>query len=165
MKTQPDPSKNATPKVFISYSWDDEEHKKWVLDLATQLRSDGIDVYMDQWHAIPGDQLPEFMERSIRENDFVLIICTPRYKLKADNRQGGVGYEEQIMTAEVYSHYNHRKFIPILKDGNWEDAAPSWLLGKYFIDLTAFPENDDRYLTLANTLKGILPKAPPIGKA
>lgn len=38
------------PKVFISYSWDtengDDEHKKWVRDLATKLRSHGVDVIL-----------------------------------------------------------------------------------------------------------------------
>ena len=41
------------PKVFISYSWDtengDDEHKKWVRDLATKLRSHGVDVILDQF--------------------------------------------------------------------------------------------------------------------
>jgi hypothetical protein len=30
--------KMKIPKVFISYSHDSQEHKKWVLDLATRLR-------------------------------------------------------------------------------------------------------------------------------
>ena len=30
------------PKVFISYSHDSEEHKSWVLQLATRLRSNGV---------------------------------------------------------------------------------------------------------------------------
>ena len=31
-------------KVFISYSWDTEEHKKWVLDLANKLVKEGVNV-------------------------------------------------------------------------------------------------------------------------
>lgn len=34
----------STPKVFISYSHDTQDHKKWVLDLATRLRNSGIDA-------------------------------------------------------------------------------------------------------------------------
>ena len=101
-----------TPRAFVSYSWDDDSHKKWVADLATALRSDGVDTTLDQWHTVPGDQLPAFMEKEIRENDYVLIICTPNYRLKSDERQGGVGYEGDIMTAEVHTQGNHRKFIP-----------------------------------------------------
>jgi hypothetical protein len=40
------------------------------------------------------------MEKSVRENDYVLIICTPTYKSKSDNRVGGVGYEGDIMTGK-----------------------------------------------------------------
>jgi len=79
------------PTSFISYSWDDEAHKEWVRKLAERLRGDGIDVTLDRWAAVPGDQLPVFMEKSIRENQFIIVICTPRYKVRSDNREGGVG--------------------------------------------------------------------------
>ena len=45
------------PKVFISYSSDDDTHRARVRDLATQLRADGVDARLDHWHTIPGDQL------------------------------------------------------------------------------------------------------------
>ena len=74
MKTNESPSgEQRNPKVFISYSWDSESHRAWVRALGARLRSDGVDVTLDQWHVGPGDQLPEFMERAIRENDFVLL--------------------------------------------------------------------------------------------
>ncbi len=130
----------TTPKAFISYSWDDDPHKNWVKELATDLRGDGVETILDQWHAAPGDQLPEFMEREIRDNDYVLIVCTPNYRLRSDERRGGVGYEGDIMTAEVHTRHNHRKFIPILARGHWDESAPSWLMGKYYIDLSS-PEN------------------------
>jgi hypothetical protein len=68
------------------------------------------------------------MEREIRENDFVLVVCTPKYKTKSEARIGGVGYEGDIMTAEVLANQNHRKFIPVLARGAWIEAAPSWLV-------------------------------------
>jgi hypothetical protein len=36
------------PRVFISYSWDDEDHKRWVRDLAARLRTHGIETLLDQ---------------------------------------------------------------------------------------------------------------------
>ena len=98
-------------KAFVSYSWDSDNHKNWVRELATRLRNDGIDVTLDQWSLVPGDQLPEFMERAVRESDYVLIICTHKYKERSNNRQGGVGYEGDIMTAEIMNTKNQRKFI------------------------------------------------------
>src|SRR5437764_13176637 len=105
----------AHPMVFMSYSWEDDAHSRWVADLATRLRGDGVDVTLDRWHAVPGDQLPAFMERAVRENDFVVIVCTPRYKVRSDGRTGGVGYEGDVMTAAVYTSRNRRKFIPVLR--------------------------------------------------
>jgi hypothetical protein len=150
-------------KVFISYSWDSDDHKNWVRDLATRLRGDGIDVTLDQWHLVPGDQLPEFMERSIRESNYVLIVCTHKYKERSDNRLGGVGYEGDIITAEFMTARNHRKFIPILRQQTWMESAPSWLAGKYAIDLSASPYLQKYYDDLLTTLLGTREKAPPIG--
>jgi hypothetical protein len=123
-------NESTVRSAFISYSWDDDAHREWVHALARRLRADGVDVSIDRWAAVPGDQLSAFMERAIRDNQFVIVICTPRYKLRSDNREGGVGYEGDIMTAEIMTSQNHRKFIPVLRRGRWSEAAPSWLLGR-----------------------------------
>jgi hypothetical protein len=123
------------PKVFVSYSWDDDSHKAWVLNIATRLRHSGIDVTLDQWHVVPGDELPAFMEASVRESEYVLIVCTPKYKAKADRRVGGVGYEGSVITAELAAGTSRRKFVPLLRRDAWTQAAPSWLLGALYIDV------------------------------
>ena len=154
---------NPPPKAFISYSWDDDAHIEWVKDLATRLRQDGVDVTFDRWHAVPGDQLPAFMERAVRENDYVIAVCTPNFKEKSDRRRGGAGYEGDIMTAEVFISGNQRKFIPVLRCGQWAETAPTWLKGKYSIDLTGNPYSELQYETLLRTLHGALEPAPPVG--
>jgi nucleotide-binding universal stress UspA family protein len=75
-----------TPKAFVSYSWETDEHRDWVRELAARLRGDGVDVTLDRWELQPGDQLPTFMERAVRENDYVLIVCTPHYKRRSNER-------------------------------------------------------------------------------
>lgn len=152
------------PTAFISYSWDDEAHKRWVRDLATRLRGDGVDIHLDQWEAIPGDQLPAFMERAIRDNRYVLIVCTPRYKTRSEHRKGGVGYEGDIMTAEVLSTASQRKFVPLLRSGTWAEAAPSWLSGKYYVDLSSDPFHEHAYQDLLTTILGTRPAPPPLGE-
>ncbi len=153
----------SSPRAFVSYSWDSDGHKEWVRDLATRLREDGIDVILDQWHLVPGDQLPEFMERAVRESDYVLIVCTLRYKGRSDRREGGVGYEGDIMTAEVMNSQNQRKFIPILRISPWQASAPSWLSGKYYLDLSGDPYSEPQYSDLINTLLGTRAPAPAVG--
>lgn len=153
------------PSAFVSYSWDNDEHRQWVLDLATRLRTDGVETILDQWHLVPGDQLPAFMEKAVRESDHVLIVCTPRYKERSDRREGGVGYEGDIITGEVFTTRNQRKFIPILRRGEWTDSAPTWLTGKYYIDLRGTPYTENQYHDLLTTLLGTRPIAPPVGVA
>ncbi len=159
-------SANSIPTVFISYSWDDDDHRSWVRDIATRLRTEGgVDVTLDQWDAVPGDHLPEFMAKAVRESDFVLIVCTPNYKSKSDRGTGGVGYEGDIMSGEVMTERNHRKFIPVLRHGDWLSASPSWVKGKYYIRLTGDPYSEEAYLDLLKTLHGRRAMAPPISRA
>lgn len=151
------------PKVFISYSWDDDIHKAWVREFAVCLRADGVDVTLDQWETAPGDQLPEFMERAIRDNDYVLIVCTPRYRTRSDSRKGGVGYEGDIMAAEVFTTQNNRKFIPILRLGMWEEASPSRFLASYYLDFRDDPYSKQCYNLLLDTIYGVRPVRPVLG--
>lgn len=156
-------STKQSKKVFISYSWDSDEHKLWVRSFATRLRKDGIDVILDRWHAVPGDQLPRFMEEAVRESDFVLCICTPNYKERSDKRGGGVGYEGDVMTSEVFINRDHRKFIPVLRTGEWQYTGPVWLQGKYYIDLRDDPYSEQNYQDLLATLHNRREEPPPIG--
>jgi hypothetical protein len=153
----------SAPKAFISYSWDCEEHKAWVKALASKLRDQGVDAMLDRWALVLGDSLTQFMETAIRESDFVLIVLTPQYKEKSDGRTGGAGYEGEIMTSEVFIGKDRRKFIPVLRSGTWEGSSPSWLLGKFGVDLRGDPYNDEQYQDLLHTLHGIREQAPRVG--
>jgi len=154
----------TNPKVFISYAWESDELKDWVKNLAIELRNSGIDAKLDQWEVVPGDQMPHFMEKSVRENDYVLLVCTPKYKTKSENRIGGVGYEGDIMTAEVLQNSNHRKFIPILQAGDKNTSIPSWLKGKYFIDLSNDSHFEKNFEDLLTTVLNAREVAPKIGQ-
>lgn len=75
-----------TPVVFISYSWDSEEHKQWVSDLSKDLR-EKFHVYtlLDQYNC-GGDDLITFMQKGLKRADRVLIIGTPKYKEKIEKK-------------------------------------------------------------------------------
>jgi len=163
--TIPMESLMTVPACFVSYTWEPLEHKLWVREFATRLRRDGVDVKLDQWETVPGDALPEFMERSVREHNFVLIVCTPAYRARSDRRIGGVGYEGDIITGSLMSSRNQRKFIPALREGQWTQAAPTWLGGKYYVDLRGDPYSEEQYQDLLSTMLGTREKAPPVGRA
>jgi hypothetical protein len=64
------------------------------------------------------------------------MIYTPQYKLKADKRTKGVGYESNIMSDEIYQKSNEEKFIPVLFEGSWDDVVPTWAGSKKGVDLS-----------------------------
>ena len=43
--------------VFISYSWDDEKHKKWVMDIRNRLEADGITTIIDSVNLLLGEHV------------------------------------------------------------------------------------------------------------
>ena len=161
-RTMPRNDSESDHDVFISYAWEDDDHREWVKGLATQLRYDSVRVVLDQWEMAPGDQLPEFMSQAITQSKYVVIICTPRYKEKAEVGLGGVAYEGDIMTAEVLLNRDHRKFIPVLRRGSWDEAAPTWLKGKFYIDLSGSPYSEEAYSDLLNTLLDARERAPSV---
>ncbi|EOI9064412.1 toll/interleukin-1 receptor domain-containing protein [Streptococcus pyogenes] len=153
---------NNVPKVFISYSWESKEHSDWVKSLADKLLADGIEAIIDSYDVSPGDRLPKFMESSIRDSDYVIIICTEEYKRKANNREKGVGYESHIISAELYNNHNDRKFIPVIRQGDFNSALPTYLDGKLAIDLRGNPFNEDSYKDLIASIFKVK-KKPKVG--
>lgn len=153
----------TAPKVSVSYSWEDETHMQWVREFAARLRGDGVDVSLDQWMVGLGKPLPEFMEQLVRENERVLVICTPTYKEKSDARIGGVGYEGDLMTGEMLTQSKREKFIPVLRAGIWAESIPSWLSGRFGVDLRGEEYTESEYRKLVDELHGRRPQAPPLG--
>ena len=114
-----------TPTVFISYSHDTPEHKAWVLKLATDLRSAGIDASLDQWDLAPGQDVVSFMHDGIAKADRVLLVCTEQYVRKSEGGLGGVGYERLIVTAEMVEAIETKKFIPIVRANPSTSKTPN----------------------------------------
>ena len=108
-------AKIENPKVFISYCGSNEEYINKVVDFAKRLRSNGIDVVLDQFQMKLGNDMNNFMEKCINDKTItnVLILLSPDYKTKADSRSGGAGIETQIISiickfsSETFESNNH----------------------------------------------------------
>ena len=109
---------SLVPKCFISYSHDSEAHKEWVLNLATRLVRNGVNVILDQWDLRLGGDLPSFMEGGLTQVNRVICICSDVYVSKANAGSGGVGYEKMILTSELIQNINSEKIIPIIRSNN-----------------------------------------------
>jgi tetratricopeptide (TPR) repeat protein len=107
------------PKVFISYSWDSEEHKNSVLDLADRLRNHGIDCDIDQFEVYPSEGWQNWMRNQVEQSDFVIVICTEQYKKRFQGKEElgkgkGVTWEGVIINQLIYDQVSSTKFIPVI---------------------------------------------------
>lgn len=151
------------PRAFLSYAWESDAHLAWVHRLATRLRSDGVDVSLDQWDLEPGDNIPAFME-TINSFESVVIICTPAYQDKSNKRVEGVGYESNIITTAMAEQTgDKKKYIPVLRSGTRETSLPRWLRHALSVDLRGDPYSDGEYKKLLRTLHRRKARAPRLG--
>lgn len=151
-------------RVFISYSHDSPAHKSWVERLANNLVHNGVDVAFDQWELGLGSDAATFMERGVRDSDWVIVICTDKYVEKANNGLGGAGYEKMIMTAELVRSQAKRKFIPVLRTNNFP-PVPTFLESKIYVDFTddgVYAESMEELLRTIHSAPRS--KKPPIGR-
>lgn len=161
-------SQPNAPSVFISYSWDSQEHKDWVREFAERLVANGIDVRLDQWVLQPGQSLTQFMEAQVADCEYVVLVCTPNYAQRAAARSGGVGYEQQIISGHLLTGVPREKFIPIVRSGEFEPgpqhAIPAHFAGVFSIDMRTAEKQDSELETLLRAIyKKPLHSAPRPG--
>lgn len=162
MPAEPQPE---VPVVFISYSHDSDLHKEWVRELASSLRDRyGIDVLLDQWEIGPGDDVPKFMEHSVRRARRVIMVCTEPYVRKADDGKGGAGYEAMIVTGELVADLGTRKFIPVMRQTGDKPTLPVCVSTRFYVDFSADALFEDKLEELARNIHQA-PKfeKPPLG--
>ncbi|MCY2991191.1 MAG: TIR domain-containing protein [Planctomycetota bacterium] len=71
---------DASPKAFISYSHDSDEHRQRVLRLSERLRDDGVETRLDQYEQGTRELgWPRWMLDQLDWAEFVLVVCTATY--------------------------------------------------------------------------------------
>jgi len=160
-------SSDYHPRVFISYTHETEEHIKRVLELANKLRESGIDTILDQYEDCPPEGWPHWMDRNIKNSDFVLMICTETYYLRVMGEESagkglGVKWEGRL----IYQHYydnggKSNKFIPIIFDEMDEAHIPTPFKGNTHYNLGEEGKYDKLYWFLRG-IKNI--EKPRLGK-
>lgn len=151
------------PKVFISYSHDSKEIQDKVLEFSNKLRKEGIDANIDQYIDSPPEGWPKWMERNIEESDYVLVLSTMGYKMKASGQidGNGINWETNIVYQHLYNAgTTNDKFIPILtnQDSFKDILTPLQSATFYNID------NEEDYESLYWRLRGVKKERPELGK-
>ena len=132
-------------RVFISYSHDSDAHRQRVLQLANQLRHDGLECIIDQYIPVPPEGWPRWMANQAEAADFILLIITATYAQRFGGKAPeGVGkggdWEGAIITQALYDNKSlNTKFIPVLLDAEDEAHIPLILAGTnyYRVDTRA----------------------------
>ncbi len=150
------------PVVFISYSWDSDDHTKWVRKLADDLRVRyAVNVLLDQYNRA-GIDLLDYMLKGITKADRVLLIGTPLYKEKTERYEGGAKYEDQIISAELYHKMGTAKFIPVLRCGEFTTSFGPLINTRNGYIMVDDSKYDDVLHQLAAELWGEPINRPPI---
>jgi hypothetical protein len=154
------------PKVFISYAWTNEEYAQRVVDFSKRLIGDGVEVLLDKFEMTPGKELNDFMEKCVKDKTVtnVIILLNPAYAQRADNRQGGVGKETQIISEEVYNDVGQTKFVPVIfdvEDGDFSKSKPIFLKSRIHINLSENESYARNYMNLIRNLYGKLEYQKP----
>ena len=165
----------ASPvRVFISYSHDSREHCDQILAFAQQLRRDGIDAELDQFHQDELVYWPRWCEEQLspENSKYVLCVCTAEYRRRVENKVPadvgkGVFWEATLIYNYLYDKKGNERCMPILIGGAQEDAIPQILRGWNRYQLTTFrlKNGDPGYEGLYRLLTGKPKVKPePLGK-
>ncbi len=135
---QPAPGQER-PKCFISYAWEDlayptptdlETHinlQRWIQKLTRDLTSVGINVASDQ--RLAGNP-QQWMTDNINSSQCVLVIGSPRYRVRANAPSSGVACELDLIQARLANNPGNFSVMPILYQGRRQDAFPDVLLAR-----------------------------------
>jgi len=128
------------PGCFISYAWGNKEQERWVeRSLAIDLQKAGIGVVLDRWeNERVGASVSRFVER-IERCDRVIMVGTPLYRKKYDNKDPSMGY---VVAAEVDVISNRllgteaqkETVLPLLLAGQKTSSLPPLLHSRVFAD-------------------------------
>lgn len=136
------------PRLFVSYSWTNQAHIDWVMQLATDLRAYGVDTVIDRWDLREGQDAHSFMEQSVRGEaiDKAILVCDRKYVDRANKREGGVGAESQVVTSSIYKDVEQTKFVAVVteSDDDGEAVLPNFLTSRIFIDFRNSEEYSER---------------------
>lgn len=161
--SQLDQIPDGIPVVFISYSWDNEAHKQWVLDLSKDLREKyRIYTLLDRYNR-GGDDLITFMTKGLKRANRVLIIGTPNYKDKLENSDGGgVKFEDQVITISLYKQMGLNKFVPVLREGTFSESFNELIETRLGYDMRNDGQYEERLQELAADLWGYPMNVSPV---
>ncbi|MFB5284662.1 toll/interleukin-1 receptor domain-containing protein [Peribacillus sp. Hz7] len=142
-------------KVFVSYSWDSSDHQAWIRYFTNELRGRGVDANCDQFILQRQTKnLNQMMIEGIRDNDYVIYVLTENYKNKADDFQGGVGFE-QLLSLPIVRRTPDKMILIKRSSGSFEDVLPFHLEDYPVFDFSNDKEFESNMKQLVYRIHGV----------
>ncbi|WP_181771596.1 SEFIR domain-containing protein [Amycolatopsis pittospori] len=143
----------TSPRVYISYSRDSDEHTRLVLEFSGLLRSEaGIDAHLDRWYDDGRRDWTAWVLDQVGQADFILAIASPEYKKAVDGRASSTSAGlAEIEGALIRNSYGRnvdgatRRILPVILPGGTTDEIPDLLR----------PASATNYVVPELTLEGI----------
>lgn len=143
------PIETATPKVFLSYTWDDSELAR---QIAESLMANGIDTWWDKWCISAGDSFRQKIDEGLDDCTHFLVLLTQNSLAKP--------WVNQEMDAGLMRKLSAKsKFIPVRYQVS-PTQLPALLTGMLSPEIVN-PTDDIQQLI--NDIHGIS-KKPALGK-
>jgi len=159
---------NVQPKsAFISYAWEDESTiegreaneklQGWLRRISKDLGAVGVRVFLD----IEGMQgkMSNWMQASIEQSDYFLLIGTPRYKIRA-GLETNVAFEYQRILQKLQNANQSSTLLPLLYAGDFATSFPAGVTEYLIRDFRPMERYYHHLLGLVKPL-GIVPNIYP----
>ncbi|GEM_PF-4502892 len=137
--------------VFLSHSSID---KPFIRRLSTDLRENGINVWLDEENILPGQSIVERINQALEKNDFILLAVSRSF------------LESEWATWETNASINKAiqdksdSVIPLLLEDVWE-SVPMLLADKCYIDFRKHGNIVEYRHSLGKLTSTLLPTALP----
>lgn len=122
--------------VFVTYSWDDEEHNDKVISFTNFLRDNGFEAEVDKLMSQreSATDFNKMMHQAMTDYKKVIVVLSKGYKEKAIAFKGGVGNEYNLIIKDIQQSKN--KYILVSFDKISDDIIPLLFQGRQIIDLS-----------------------------